>query len=114
MKLDDFLGSGRTLGEFVANPASLPGWAWVYTRERGPIALSTECRVTLADSRDLSEEDADARDVMLEREGFVCLFCRSQLEDIVANLHSRHPIPSPAQLEEAVQFYLAHDAFIVA
>ena len=113
MNLDDILGDPVVFGEFVRDPKRLPAWAWLYTAESGPVTFSTLCRSTLVDSRELSEAECDLRDEALVQRGFRCVVSRSQIEDITSNLRYRFPNPTDGQIQEAVRFYLAHDAFIV-
>ena len=114
MNLDDILGPPVAFGEFVRNPETLPAWAWLHTREQGEVSSLTVCRATLVDSRELSEDECEAREATFEKEGFRCLLSRGQIEDIIENLRHRFPSPTGDQIVKAVRFYLAHDAFIVS
>jgi hypothetical protein len=113
MKLDEIIGEPLPLGAFVDDPKKLPDWAWLYCKERGQITLATPCRTTITDSRELSEAEAELRDDVLEKEGFRCLLSKEQIESVVGNLHYRYTEPTPAQIEEALRYFLDHDAFIV-
>lgn len=113
MHVDDLLGPPIPLGKVVRNPLVLPSWAWLYTSERGEVSFSTICRATVSDSRDLSDDEYELRDATLDQAGFVSLMSRDQIEDVIANLHHRHPNPTREQLEEAIRFYLENDAFLV-
>ena len=114
MNIDDILGDSIAFGELLRDPKKLPEWAWLYTNGKGPVGFTTMCRATLTPSQVLSEEECASHESLIEEEGFGCLISRAQIEDIIANLCRRHPIPTQEQLEEAVRFYLMHDAFIVA
>src|SRR5690349_11131099 len=110
MNIDDILGPSVSLGDVLRDPSLLPEWAWLYTQERGSISFSTMCRATNVDSQQLSEEDCDTRDSALRDGRYRCILCRSQIEDVITNLRHRHSEPTRAQIEEAVQYYLDHDA----
>ena len=113
MNLDDILDAPVALKDFVRDPKRLPGWAWLYTDAHGPVSLASLCRATLVSSRELSDQESEIQENFLENEGFRCLLSRDQIEQVTANLHSRYPLPTLAQIEEALAFFLAHDAFIV-
>jgi hypothetical protein len=113
MNIDDIIGKPQALRYFVRDLSTVPDWAWLYTKVYADFGLSTPCRMTLVPSREISDEEADARDEFLEQEGFVCLFFKEQIESVIANLQYRHPSPTDQQIEEALSYYLAHDAFII-
>ena len=114
MNLDEYLAPPIACGDVFRDPSVLPDWAWLYTQEHGKVVFSSPCRMTITDSALLSDEEADIREATLRDEGYRCVLCRAQIEDIIANLRARHSTPTQAQLEEAFQYYLDHDAFIVA
>ena len=113
MSIDDIIGKPQALSYFVRDLSTLPDWAWLYTKESGDLGLSTLCRMTLLPSTEISDEEADARDAFLKQEGFVCLLCKDQIESVIANLQHRHPSPTDQQIEEALRYFLARDAFII-
>jgi hypothetical protein len=113
MKIHEIIGESLPLRAFVDDLRKLPDWSWLYCKESGQVTLSTPCCATLVDSRDLSESEAELRDEVLEKEGFRCLLAKEQIESVVANLRHRYAEPTLEQIEEALRFYLDHDAFIV-
>ena len=94
----------------MRDPKRLRGW--LYTSARGRVSLATLCREVLVASRELSEDSA-AQEDFLQKEGFRCLLSRDQIEDVISNLHYRYPHPTLQKVEEALAFFVVHDAFIV-
>jgi hypothetical protein len=111
MNLDDILAAPVPLGDFLRHPKQLQGW--LYTDARDTVGFATLCRATLVNPREFSEEESEAREAFLLKEGFRCLLSRDQIEDVISNLRYRYPHPTPEQIEEALAFFLTHDSFIV-
>jgi hypothetical protein len=111
MNLDHILSPPVPLGDFVSNPRRPHGW--LYSNAQGTVSLATPCREILVDSQELSEEDYAAQEEVLRKEGFRCLLSSDQIEDVISNLQCRYPHATPKQIEEALAFFVTHDAFIV-
>lgn len=103
----------RPLRDILSRLSELPSYVWLYIpASLTDITLDTACYANTVDARDLSPDEQDEFDVLAERTGMRCFFCRSQLEDIRANLTFQRPDFTLEQFLVAIDFYWRHDAFI--
>jgi hypothetical protein len=112
MPLPEHIGQPKSLGHFIQHLADLPPWSWLYIPEpTRQITFAVQCFPKTADSRDMSESEADGFDASIAAAGLKCFLCRSQIEDIVANLRQQRAAYGDSELEDAINFYWQHDAF---
>ena len=103
----------RHLRDILVRLDELQWYVWLYIPASVTgITLDTPCCPTTFDSREISLDEQDEFDLLTERKGIRCFFCRQQLEDIRFNLDSQCPDFSLEQLVRAIDFYWRHDAFI--
>ncbi|WLQ15786.1 hypothetical protein O5O45_07655 [Hahella aquimaris] len=85
-------------------------WLWIPSETKA-LTPETICYIVDEDI-DLSVEEQDQRDVLLEGSGLSCLFCKDQLEDILLNLEAQKKDYADSDLYFALNFYWKRDAFI--
>jgi len=113
MKLNDHLGKPATLGFWLGRLGQFPGDGWlVIGRSEQDVSLDTLCRPVTTDGRDLSDEEHDELDALLEHEGWRYFLSDAQLQEVVDNLELQMQDPPRERLLDAVKYYWTHDAFV--
>jgi hypothetical protein len=106
MRVDEYLGEAATLREWLERLGQFPGDGWLVVA-RGVVSLSLEtpCRPVKSAGRDLSDDEHDELDALLDREGWKYFLSERQLEDVLANLRPQRPSAPSAGVLEAIEHY---------
>lgn len=116
-----FLKNARWLSAYFDKPQKLEWWLqnienmsrdyWLYIpSSTEEITFETLCLPINED--DLSPEEQDLQDEMLEKSGLSCFFYKDQLEDIISNLKAQNQNFEKNNLLKAINYYWLNDAFI--
>lgn len=113
MTLQDHLGAAASLDAWLGRLGQFPGDGWlVIPRAEERLSLETECRPITSSGRELSGEEQEELDELLEQSEWKPFLSDTQLEDILDNLCMQVRNPTTMQVLEAIEHYWRLDAFV--
>jgi len=114
MRLDEPVGPAEPLSAWLGRLGSLPGDGNLLVPHGiGRLTLDTPCRPVLTGGRDMSPQEQDELDALIEQAGLHWFLGEHQLEEVLANVREQAGDAAPDLTLAAVRYYWENDAFLI-